>query len=251
MSHTYRGEYVKALQTVREHWLMSMKLVGAVPVYRACVDFDLELVSIVPTSLSSRKCASCSRGSPDRKAPPCRTRPAALTRRSMCARQFLIAVFILTLIVAAAGFAIYQWGGNVLLKEATPKGHFQAAQANEVPDYTEASSWVARPGLPEDPALWLPEGRARRCRQGGDILRPSDDLPRDRPLECAAGCRRRRRSFGPTVRPEPGERVQRRRGDLGAALSPGRVRRVPAQKRGCQRGARPRLSRRRCRFDSS
>ena len=55
MSHTYRGEYVKALQTVREHWLMSMKLVGAVPVYRACVDFDLELVSIVPTSLSSRK----------------------------------------------------------------------------------------------------------------------------------------------------------------------------------------------------
>lgn len=41
MSHTYRGEYVKALQTVREHWLMSMKLVGAVPVYRACVDFDL------------------------------------------------------------------------------------------------------------------------------------------------------------------------------------------------------------------
>lgn len=41
MSHTYRGEYVKPLQTVREHWLMSMKLAGAVPVYRVCIDFDL------------------------------------------------------------------------------------------------------------------------------------------------------------------------------------------------------------------
>jgi hypothetical protein len=41
MSHTYRGRYVKALQTTREHWLMCMKLVVAVPVFRACVDFDL------------------------------------------------------------------------------------------------------------------------------------------------------------------------------------------------------------------
>ena len=41
MSHTYRGEYVKPLQTVREHWVMCMKLVGMVPVYRACIDFDL------------------------------------------------------------------------------------------------------------------------------------------------------------------------------------------------------------------
>ena len=48
----------------------------------------------------------------------------------MCARRFLIAVFILTLIVAAAGLAIYQWGGNVLLKEATPKGHFEPAPPN-------------------------------------------------------------------------------------------------------------------------
>ena len=75
----------------------------------------------------------------------------------MCARRFLIAVFILTLIVAATGFAIYQWGGNVLLKEATPKGHFKPAPANGAPDYRAASNWVARPGLPDDPALWLPD----------------------------------------------------------------------------------------------
>jgi hypothetical protein len=76
----------------------------------------------------------------------------------MCARRFLTAIFILTLIVVAAGFAIYQWGGNVLLKQATPKGHFEAAEAGGGPDYSQASSWVARPGMADDPALWLPDG---------------------------------------------------------------------------------------------
>lgn len=42
MSHTYRGSYVKAVQTVREHWETCMRLAQAVPVCRACVDFDLQ-----------------------------------------------------------------------------------------------------------------------------------------------------------------------------------------------------------------
>jgi hypothetical protein len=79
----------------------------------------------------------------------------------MCARRFLMAIFVLTLIVVAGAFAIYQWGGNVLLKEATPKGHFEAAQAGGGPDYTQASSWVARPRMADDPAQWLPEGVTR------------------------------------------------------------------------------------------
>jgi hypothetical protein len=42
----------------------------------------------------------------------------------MCARRFLAVIFVFTLILVAGAFAIFQWGGNVLLKEATPKGHF-------------------------------------------------------------------------------------------------------------------------------
>ena len=76
----------------------------------------------------------------------------------MCARRFLIAVFILTLVVVAAGFALFQWGGHALLSEATPKGHFQISQAGGGPDYAQQSSWIARPGQPNDPALWLPDG---------------------------------------------------------------------------------------------
>jgi hypothetical protein len=80
----------------------------------------------------------------------------------MCARRFLIAVFILTLLVVAAGFALFQWGGDVLLRQATPKGHFQAARAGGAPDYTLADSWISNPRLrdpgTDDPAHWLPDG---------------------------------------------------------------------------------------------
>jgi hypothetical protein len=100
----------------------------------------------------------------------------------MCARRFLIAVFILTLIVVAAGFALYQWGGNVLLKEATPKGHFEAQQAGGGPDYTQASSWIARPGIANDPAVWLPDGvsQATIGKAAVFFIHPTTYLSNDR-----------------------------------------------------------------------
>jgi hypothetical protein len=76
----------------------------------------------------------------------------------MCARRFLIAVFVLTLLTVAGAVAIFQWGGQLLIREATPKGHFEAKAAGSEPDYTDASSWIARPGQEHDPAKWLPEG---------------------------------------------------------------------------------------------
>jgi len=91
-------------------------------------------------------------------------------------------IFILTLIVVAGGFAIYQWGGNVLIKEATPKGHFEAAVAGGPPDYTQASSWVARPGEQNDPALWLPQGVAQPAagRAAVFYIHPTTYLGNDR-----------------------------------------------------------------------
>ena len=35
----------------------------------------------------------------------------------MCARRFLVVMFILILIVVAGAFAIFQFGGNVLIKQ--------------------------------------------------------------------------------------------------------------------------------------
>src|SRR5579864_3789293 len=100
----------------------------------------------------------------------------------MCARRFLMAIFVLTLIVVAAAFLIYQWGGNVLLREATPKGHFEAAKAGSGPDYSNASSWVSRPGMPNDPSLWLPEGVSQSNTANAAIffIHPTTYLQNDR-----------------------------------------------------------------------
>src|SRR5262245_24227270 len=87
---------------------------------------------------------------------PLEARP--LTPRPMCARRFLTAVFILTLLVVASAFAIYQWGGNVLLRSATPTGHFEASAAGSAPDYSKADSWIGRPDSITDPTDWLPDG---------------------------------------------------------------------------------------------
>ena len=78
----------------------------------------------------------------------------------MCARRFLGIIFFMTLLIVAAAFAIYQWGGNVLLKEATPKGHFEPEKAGSGPSYAETSSWIARPGKTDDPSHWLPSNGA-------------------------------------------------------------------------------------------
>ena len=101
----------------------------------------------------------------------------------MCARRFLIAIFILTLLVVGGAFAIYQWGGQILVKSATPKGHFEAAAAGSGPDYAAGDSWIARPGIANDPSLWLPDGAitARAAEPAAlFFVHPTTYLERDR-----------------------------------------------------------------------
>ena len=78
----------------------------------------------------------------------------------MCARRFLMVVFFLTLLVVAAGFAIFQFGDKVLIRSATPSGHFTAPPVDSGPDYAADASWLARPTLADDPSRWLPRGLA-------------------------------------------------------------------------------------------
>ena len=74
----------------------------------------------------------------------------------MCARRFLILVFVLTLVVVAGAFAIFQFGGKVLLRQATPMGRFEPAKAGEAPDYAQAENWLAHEDSPDHPAAWFP-----------------------------------------------------------------------------------------------
>jgi hypothetical protein len=104
----------------------------------------------------------------------------------MCARRFLIAIFFLTLLAVAAAFAIFQWGGGVLIEQAVPQGHFQAPAGETAPDYSKPDSWVSNSELPptnrDDPAQWLPNGVTQNALGDASIfyIHPTTYLSRDR-----------------------------------------------------------------------
>lgn len=104
----------------------------------------------------------------------------------MCARRFLTVVLFLTLIVVAGAFAIFQWGGYALVRQAVPKGHFEPARAGTGPDYGNGANWIARPGLDEsaNPAKWRPANwpppAAVQKRVAVFYVHPTTYLERDR-----------------------------------------------------------------------
>jgi hypothetical protein len=76
----------------------------------------------------------------------------------MCARRFLIIVFVLTLLVVAGAFAVFQFGQEVLIRQATPQGRFEPPPQESGPDFAQDASWIARPSFADDPSRWLPDG---------------------------------------------------------------------------------------------
>ncbi len=114
----------------------------------------------------------------------------------MCARRFLLFIFFLTLIAVAGAFAIFQFGQDVLIRTATPKGHYVAPAADSGPDYAKDSAWLTRPGIawPDNPALWKPRGAAPspmgERRAALFYVHPTTYLERDRwnaPLQPPGG----------------------------------------------------------------
>jgi len=103
----------------------------------------------------------------------------------MCARRFLIFVFIMILIVVAGAVAIFQFGDRILIKGAVPTGHFEAAQAGSGPLYSTDAAWMAKPGLGDDLSRWTPEGASisepgDRSETHAFYVHPTTYLERDR-----------------------------------------------------------------------
>ena len=77
----------------------------------------------------------------------------------MCARRFLLIIFVLTMIVVAGAFAMFQFGSSVLRKQALPSVPFEAPPAASGPDYVRVENWLSLPDtVPPGPAEWRPKG---------------------------------------------------------------------------------------------
>lgn len=77
----------------------------------------------------------------------------------MWVRRFLTIIFALTLLAVVGAFAIYQFGGEVLKRQMTPQGKFQAPAPQSGPDYVRVENWIALPNtVRPGPAQWLPSG---------------------------------------------------------------------------------------------
>jgi hypothetical protein len=74
------------------------------------------------------------------------------------ARKFLWVVAILTSLVLLAAIVWRLFADDLIRFAFVPNKSYAAADAATAPDYGQASSWVARPDIPGNPALWTPQG---------------------------------------------------------------------------------------------
>jgi hypothetical protein len=78
----------------------------------------------------------------------------------MLARRFLwiVAGIVVLVLIAALGYRLFE---RQLLKTAmVPTVAFQDVPMPPGPTYADAAMWIARPDIPNNPALWLPKGYA-------------------------------------------------------------------------------------------
>ena len=103
----------------------------------------------------------------------------------MCARRFLLVIFALTLLIAAGGFALYQFGPSAIVKQALPSVPFEAPPPASGPDYVQAENWLNLPDtVPPGPAEWMPTGAAPEPVAGKSAatfyIHPTTYLQKDR-----------------------------------------------------------------------
>lgn len=76
----------------------------------------------------------------------------------MLARRFLWVVTGLALLVIAGAFAYRMFAPELMRTVFVPTGGFEEEPAPPGPDYRKPELWIARPSMPDSPALWLPAG---------------------------------------------------------------------------------------------
>lgn len=74
------------------------------------------------------------------------------------ARKFLWLIAILTGLVIVAAIVWRMFADPLIRFAFVPSGEYAQSAPPPAPDYQAKASWVARPDIPGNPALWAPEG---------------------------------------------------------------------------------------------
>lgn len=100
----------------------------------------------------------------------------------MLARRFLYIIAALIVVVLAIGL-VWTLAQDRLMRMAfVPVGAFAPMPDSTAPDYAKPGSWLARPGLPDDPSRWLPPGSPANGAPRAEIfyVPPTTYMDRDR-----------------------------------------------------------------------
>ena len=82
----------------------------------------------------------------------------------MLARRFLWVVAGLTMLVVAAALVYRLFGAELMRFAMVPSAAFEGGPPPRPRAYADRRLWIARPDMPDSPALWMPEGLKREGR---------------------------------------------------------------------------------------
>ena len=100
----------------------------------------------------------------------------------MLARRFLYVIAGLIVAILAIGL-VWTLAQDRLMRMAfVPSGAFAPLPDSTAPDYARPASWLARPGLTDDPSRWLPAGMPANPAPQAEVfyIPPTTYMDRDR-----------------------------------------------------------------------
>lgn len=97
------------------------------------------------------------------------------------ARKFLYFMVVLVVMIIAALLALRIWSAELTRFAFVPRVPFESQQPLAAGTYANADMWVSRPGTPNDPAHYLPEGAQAGPRGKAYVffIHPTSYLARD------------------------------------------------------------------------
>jgi hypothetical protein len=100
----------------------------------------------------------------------------------MLARRFLYLIAALIVVVLAIGLTWTLAQDRLMRMAFVPSAAFTPMPASSAPDYAKPASWLARPGLADDPSRWLPPGMPANPAPRAEIfyIPPTSSMDRDR-----------------------------------------------------------------------